>query len=344
MWISHNNFTAFFGKSIMMVLIVEEKMRFKFLMSCLLIIIMLVACGANTPVEEMAEPETQPAQEESNAEEMPTGVIVVGDISDEPIKKIERFQPFADYLAGNLTDYGIGQGEVKIAPDMDTMIQWINNGEVDIYIDSVYPAMIIGDATGATPILRRWKDDIAEYHSVIFTREESEINEIGDLVGHTIAFEEPFSTSGHMLPRTYLIEEGYSVEEKSSATAGVAEEEIGFTFSGEDQNTLQWVVSGEVVAGATDNQSYNELLGESDSALKIIAETESVPRNVVMLRAGFDEDAVSAIKMLMSELDESEEGLELLERLKTSQFDEFPEGADPAFNRLRELYRLTQEE
>ena len=52
-----------------------------------------------------------------------SGIIVVGDISTEPAKRIERFQPFADYLAIQLNEIDIGVGEVKIAPDMETMAQ-----------------------------------------------------------------------------------------------------------------------------------------------------------------------------------------------------------------------------
>ncbi|MGK7925866.1 MAG: hypothetical protein AB4290_11570, partial [Spirulina sp.] len=48
-----------------------------------------------------------------------TGTIVVGDISDEPAKKIERFQPFADYLAGQLSAIDIGVGAVEVAPSME---------------------------------------------------------------------------------------------------------------------------------------------------------------------------------------------------------------------------------
>ncbi|HFE65686.1 MAG TPA: phosphate ABC transporter substrate-binding protein, partial [Chloroflexi bacterium] len=75
--------------------------------------------------------------------------LVIGDISDEVAETINGTQPLADYLATQLSEFGITGAEVKIAPDMDTMIQWVNNGEVDIYFDSPYPALVIRDATGA---------------------------------------------------------------------------------------------------------------------------------------------------------------------------------------------------
>lgn len=67
-----------------------------------------------------AEPEPTPTEE---PEPEVTGIIVMGDIdADDPVSKIEEFQPIVDYLAENLNDAGIGIGEVKIAPDTDTMI------------------------------------------------------------------------------------------------------------------------------------------------------------------------------------------------------------------------------
>ena len=86
-----------------------------------------------------------------------TKKIVLGDISDTPSKKIQKYQPLADYLADNLEELGIEIGEVKIAPDMATMIQMLQSGEIDVYFDSLYPATIVSEQSGAEPILRRWK-------------------------------------------------------------------------------------------------------------------------------------------------------------------------------------------
>ncbi|MGK7872209.1 MAG: PhnD/SsuA/transferrin family substrate-binding protein, partial [Xenococcaceae cyanobacterium] len=88
--------------------------------------------------------------------------IVLGDISFEPEYRIRRFQPIADYLATNLGDIGIGKGEVKIASDKDTMAKWMASGEVDLYFDSLFPAMFAIDQSGAKAILRRWKDGVEE--------------------------------------------------------------------------------------------------------------------------------------------------------------------------------------
>jgi hypothetical protein len=41
-------------------------------------------------------------------------------------------------------------------------------------------------------------------------------------------------------------------------------------------------------------------------------------------------------------MDESEEGMAVLEMIETTQFDEFQEGVDVAMTRMREMYKLLQ--
>ena len=64
---------------------------------------------------------------------------MLGDIADDPAKKIATSTPLADYLAANLGELGITEGRVKIAPDMETMAQWLEAGEVDLCFEASTP-------------------------------------------------------------------------------------------------------------------------------------------------------------------------------------------------------------
>lgn len=268
--------------------------------------------------------------------------LVVGDISDEPAETIKGTQPLADYLAAHLTDYGITQGEVKIAPDLDTMIQWMKDGEVDLYFDSPYPALVISQESGATPILRRLKYGVDEYHSVFISKADSEYNELADLTGEMVAFEEAFSTSSYMLPLAYLIEHDMNPVQKNSPETAVSPDEVGYVFSTADNTTIQWIISGIVPVGVIDNVTFGRLPEETQAELKILAETENVPRQLVLIGTDISAELTKAITTELLTMDENEEGQKALEIFLTTEFNEFPEGAEKALERMGELYTLVK--
>ncbi len=273
-----------------------------------------------------------------------TDTIVLTDIdADDPIGKIEEFQPLADYLAANLAEHGISVGEVRIAPDLETVIGWMESGEVDLYYDSPYPAMRVIDATGAQPILRGWRGGEPVYHSVFFARADSGLAALEDIVGHVIAYDDRASTSGFMLPTAYLIENGLNPVEVPSPDAAVAGDQVGYVFSQDDQNTIEWVIEGVVDVGVVDNLTYmGDIPEETRAELVILAETEEVPRRVLVARPDLEPELVEAIKSLFVEMESTPEGQALLETLKTKRFDEFPEGADAFLDRMREIYALVE--
>jgi len=299
-------------------------------------LILLVAC---TPQEEAApEPTPEPVTEATN-------FIVLGDIdADDPVGKVQEFQPIADYLAENLSEFGIGGGEVKIAPDIETMIRWMESGEVDVYYDSLFPSMIVANGSGAQPLLRGWRGGEPIYRSVFFVLSDSGISGLEDLNGTMISYDDRVSTSGYMMPTAHLISNGLNPIEKASAQSVVADGEVGYVFSQDDENTIEWVLSGLVDVGVVDNLTYeNDIPEETRESLTIIAETVDVPRRVLMIGPDIDAEMSAMIAEVFMGLDDTEEGTELLAPLKTVQFDEFPGGVDAVFDPIQEMFDLVNE-
>ena len=97
-----------------------------------ILIIMLLGCTEEPP--KVQEPAAPPAA---------AGLVVLGKVSDKPSEKIAEYQPLADYLAANLENLGINTGKVKVAPDLDTMAQWLIAGTVDLFLDNPYAAILL---------------------------------------------------------------------------------------------------------------------------------------------------------------------------------------------------------
>jgi phosphonate transport system substrate-binding protein len=296
--------------------------------------ILLFACSPKKVIAEVI-PTEKPLTENP---------IVFGDISDDPTEVINGAQPIADYLASQLADYGITGGEVRVAASTEEMIELLKNGEVDLYFDSTYPATLISDASGAQIILRRWRFGVETYHGVIFATKDSGITDIEGLKGKMVAMDAPYSTSGFLLPAVYLTENGLMLAGKKGNQDPVASDEVGFAFAYDDENILQWVLSGLTPAGVTDDYHFDVAFPpEVKENLVELARTESTPRQVAVARPGLDPQLLQAIEQILTSMHETTEGAAALENFQTEKFDEFPEGLEGATTRMREMMELVKD-
>jgi phosphonate transport system substrate-binding protein len=286
------------------------------------------AAGAKT-VEDLPTPMPTPSRAET---------LILADLNEDVEESVEDFQPMADYLAANLGESGILEGKVVVAPDLETMTELLKNGEVDLYFDSAYAATNVYNEAGAVPLLRRWKDGIKEYYAVIVVRQDSGVGSLDDLKGQTIAFEEADSTSGYLIPRGYLLQQGYELVETSDSIP-VADDQIGYVFAGSEENVLAWLLQGDVTASAFNVLDYEELPAEERAELMVIAQGNPVPRHVALASPKMDEKLRQQLTELLLAVHQTEEGQAVLETFEeTSQFDEFPQGAEAAMAELAELF------
>ncbi|HET7145418.1 MAG TPA: phosphate/phosphite/phosphonate ABC transporter substrate-binding protein [Anaerolineales bacterium] len=275
----------------------------------------------------------------------PPRALVLGEISDNPEKKTKQFQSLADYLGANLSQFGITSGEVKIASDLDTMVQWLKDGTVDMYFASPYPAMIVNDQAGAQIILRRWKDGVSEYKTLIMVRKDSGIQSLADLRGRVIAFDNPDSTTAYMLPLAYMIEAGLKTVELPSADSAVPADAVGYVFALDQDTVTDWLVTGKVSAGAfSDLDLIDDVPAEVRDQIIALVETEPLPRYLTLTWSGMDPGEVEAIKALLISLNQTPEGLEILKTNEnTAKFDEVP-NTESMLTRMRQLYELVNDQ
>ncbi len=251
--------------------------------------------------------------------------LVIGTISDEPVKEIRAFLPFAKYLAKQLETFGIDDGKVVIARDIDHMASLINKGEVDLFVDSPLVALAIIGKTGCRLLARRWKKGIAQYHSVVFVRQDSDIDSVHDLTGRIVAFEESYSSSGHLLPRITMERMGVPLTQLLNLQSNVPTKQAGYVFSGDDESTMEWVLRGRVDAGAMSMANFENRVATNWKELKIILKTAGIPRHSVSISSEISGPLSSAIEAVLFTMQDSEDGQSVLDSFEnTTKFDPIP--------------------
>jgi len=263
--------------------------------------------------------------------------ITLGLIGNSPASDIKLFLPLAKYLSRELRAEGVTEGKVLVTRDVTELAGFLREGKVDLHIDSYVRALALNQLVGSRPLLRRWKKGVAEYHGFIFVRDDSNIRKLEDLRGKTVAFDEPFSAVGYLLPKMMLMEKGLTPAPASTLLGGNG---VGYLFAERDENTLRWVLNGKVAAGAADYQRYTSEARGRIGELRILEKTASVPRHIVGARADIPDQRLSRIKEILIGMNLSDEGRKILDDFEhTTKFDELTEfnvALGPKLNKLLE--------
>lgn len=217
--------------------------------------------------------------------------FTIGIISDKPKNKIKSASPFADYMAGQLTHFGYTHGRVIVTATAEEMIQRIENGDVQLITSTLYSALYFESNSSVELSGLRWKQNSADYTSVIFTRRDSNISELEQLKGKTIVFEKPSSTSAFFLPASHLIANGISLQKLSSISQRPDPDKVGYLFIKQQLNNANelnmsiWVYHKRVEAAAfshidwADKSTVPKKVSES---LSIVSETNPYPRSLML--------------------------------------------------------------
>lgn len=257
-----------------------------------LLFAILFGCGGEQASEAPAPPPTHAADRAST--------LVLGDVeANAPIRRIRWIQPLAQHVAARLADRGIRQGRVVVAHDLRQMARYLQDGTVDVYLDSPLPSLAVQKLAGSQIVLRRLVGDQRVYWSVFIARADLDITDLDDLPGRVVAFQEEHSTTGFLLPAHVLRKRGYRLREVRGPRESVAPEEVGYFFSGDEENTVDMLRTGRVGVGAISNQDLTALPEEIRGQMRVVARTESLPRQLVSVRPGLDPELVSRLRQLL---------------------------------------------
>ena len=213
-------------------------------------------------------------------------------IPDEnPQEMLRIYQPFADYLTKEI---GI---PVKFTPVVDyaATVEGLAANRLEmVWYGGLTSVQAAKQAKGARRIIMRKED--AEFKSHFIAPKTSGIKSLKDLKGKTFAFGSVSSTSGHLMPRYFLIKNGIDPEKDFSK----------FSFSGAHDATAAWVEAGRVDAGALNFLVWDKLVETKKvdtNKVQIFWTTPAYVDYVWTVRAGVDKGTVEKITKAFLKLD-----------------------------------------
>ena len=176
------------------------------------------------------------------------GVLRVSAIPDEAPTELQRkFKPLGDYLA-KATGLKV---EFTPVTDYAASVEGLVNNKLDMvwFGGFTFVQAKVRSKGQVVPLVQRVEDE--KFRSVFITTAK-DINTLADLKGKTLSFGSESSTSGHLMPRSYLLAAKINPDTDLKRIA----------FSGAHDATVAAVAGGKVDAGALNISVWEKLVAE----------------------------------------------------------------------------------
>ncbi|MGB9989237.1 putative selenate ABC transporter substrate-binding protein [Pseudoduganella rhizocola] len=184
----------------------------------------------------------------ASAQSFAQQVLRVSAIPDEAPTELQRkFKPLGEYLEKKLNM------KVEFTPvtDYAASVEGLINNKLDMVWFGGFTFVQAKERSKGqvVPLVQRAEDE--KFRSVFITTSKS-INSLNDLKGKTLSFGSESSTSGHLMPRSFLLAANIDPDSDLKRIA----------FSGAHDATVAAVSGGKVDAGALNISVWEKLVAE----------------------------------------------------------------------------------
>jgi phosphonate transport system substrate-binding protein len=217
----------------------------------------------------------------------------VSAIPDEAPTELQRkFKPLGDYL-----EQATGR-KVKFTPvsDYAAVVEGLAARKIDLaWLGGfTFVQAKLRTQGGVTPIVQRAEDE--KFTSKFIVPIDSPAKTLADLKGRNFAFGAPSSTSGHLMPRHFLLQDGIDPDRDFNKLA----------YSGAHDATVAFVASGRADAGVLNASVFDKLVEKGDAnvkRIKVLATTPSYYDYNWTVRPGLDPALVKRLSDAFLQLD-----------------------------------------
>lgn len=171
-------------------------------------------------------------------------------------EQTRKFAPIANYLEKKL---GM---KVEFTPvtDYPAAVEALVNKKVDLVWFGGFTHVQANLRSGGKIIPIAQREEDTRFQSVFIAKTDSGIKSLADMKGKEVSFGSQSSTSGHLMPRNFLLEAKIDPEKDFKRIA----------YSGAHDATIASVVSGRVAAAALDITVWKKFVAENKVDTKAV--------------------------------------------------------------------------
>lgn len=224
------------------------------------------------------------------------------------------------------------EGGIVLRPTYKEVRLMLEQGSVDVAFVCT-GTYLHGRETGRIELLAQpvFTEGLS-YRCVLIIPKHSPAKSLEDLAGKTMAFTDPESNTGYLVPCAVLINRGHDPEKFFGK----------IVITGSHDRSIQAVANGMVDAAAVDSLVFyamkkkNPALSEK---VRVIWQSEPFGPPAIVVPAGLDKDLKSALQEALLRLHETNDGREALTAIGIEKFHE-PHEAD--YNSAYLLFKTVQ--
>ena len=171
-------------------------------------------------------------------------------------EQIRKFTPLASYL-----EKALGM-KVEFTPvsDYPAAVETLVNKKVDLVWFGGFTHVQANLRSGGKIVPLAQREEDTKFQSVFIAKTDSGIKTLADMKGKQISFGSQSSTSGHLMPRSFLLQADITPEKDFRRVA----------YSGAHDATIASVVSGKVDAAALDITVWRKFVTENKVDTKAV--------------------------------------------------------------------------
>lgn len=163
-------------------------------------------------------------------------------------EQMRKFGPLTKYLERTL---GMKVSFVPVN-DYPAAVEALVNKQVDLVWLGGFTFVQAQIRSGGKIVPLAQREEDTSFRSVFITQKNSGITKLADLKGKQVSFGSQSSTSGHLMPRSFLLDAGIDPDRDFKRVA----------YSGAHDATIASVVSGRVDAAALDITVWNKFVND----------------------------------------------------------------------------------